>query len=286
MLLSVVPRCRFVVLISFLLVAPVPLTASDLTPDDVVAKHLQSLGSAQARASIKSRVVEGTATYKVLAGGAGQLPGKAVFASEGRKSHLLLKVAAPQYNGEQLICDGEKTNVAATGSNKTYSDFGDFIKGQDAPLREGLFGGVLTTAWPLLELENRKAKLSDEGLKNVDGHQLKVVRYRPKKSTDLKILLYFDPETFRHVMTTYQVSIQSGIGATEVDSARQQETRYRIEERFSDFQNSDGLTLPFHYELRFTNELQNGFTKLLEWDATVTRVLNNVSLDPRNFQIK
>jgi hypothetical protein len=103
---------------------------------------------------------------------------------------------------------------------------------------------------------------------------------------DLAIRLYFEPETFRHAMTTYQVSIQAGIGANDVESARQQETRYRIEERFGDFQNSDGLTLPFHYELRFTKELQNGFTKLLEWDVAVTRVLNNVSLDPRNFQIK
>jgi hypothetical protein len=84
MLLSAVQRCSFVVLISFLLVVHVALTAGDLTPEDVVAKHLQSLGSAQVRVGIKSRVVEGTATYKVLAGGAGQLPGKAVFASEGR----------------------------------------------------------------------------------------------------------------------------------------------------------------------------------------------------------
>ena len=43
-------------------------------------------------------------------------------------------------------------------------------------------------------------------------------------------------------------------------------------------------TLPSHYDLRFTEELQNGFTKSLEWDVTTTRVLNNVSLDPRNFQ--
>jgi len=281
-----VHRGVFGILISCLLIAPVLLLAGDLKPEEVVTRHLQSLGPAEARSGVKSRVVEGTATYKVLTGGAFQVEGKAVFASEGRKSRMLLKVNASHYNGEQLICDGERTSVAATNSDKSYSDFGDFIKGQDAPLREGLLGGVLTTAWPLLELENRKAKLSVEGLKNIDGHQFEVIRYRPKKSTDLEILLYFDPETFRHVMTTYQMSIHAGIGLSETQTAQQQETRYRIEERFSDFKNSDGLTLPFHYELRFTNELQNGFTKLLEWDATVTRVLNNVSLDPRNFQIK
>jgi hypothetical protein len=276
----------FGLLISFLLAALVPLLAGDLKPEDVVAKHLQSLGSAQALAGVKSRVVEGTATYKILAGGAGQLTGKAVFASEGRKTHLLLKVAAPRYSGEQFIYDGDRTNVAATYSDKTYSDLGDFIKGQDAPLREGLLGGVLTTAWPLLEVENRKIKLSYEGLKKIDGRQLEVVRYRPKTSTDLEILLYFEPDTFRHVMTTYRAAIAPGIGASEIQSARLQETRYRIEERFSDFKNSDNLTLPSHYDLRFTEELGTGFTKFLEWDVTIGGISNNVSLDPRNCQIK
>ena len=281
-----VHKRTFGIFISLLLAASVPLQAGALKPEEVVSRHLQSLGSAQALSGVKSRAVESTATYKVLTGGALQLSGKAVFASEGRKSRMLLKVAAPRYSGEQFIYDGERANVAATNADKTYSDLGGFTKTQDAPLREGLLGGVLTTAWPLLELENRKAKLGYEGLKNIEGHQLEVIRYRPKKSTDLEILLYFDPETFRHVMTTYQMSIQAGIGATETQSARQQETRYRIEERFSDFENSDGLTLPFHYELRFTKELQDGSTKLLEWDLTVNRVLNNVSLDPQNFQVK
>ena len=75
-------------------------------------------------------------------------------------------------------------------------------------------------------------------------------------------------------------------GSAEVASARQQETRYRIEERFSNFKAYDGFTLPSHYELRFTEELQNGFTKLTLWTVEVTRVLNNISVDDHNFEIK
>jgi hypothetical protein len=71
----------------------------------------------------------------------------------------------------------------------------------------------------------------------------------------------------------------------EVASARQQETRYRIEERFSEFKSQDGLMLPSHYDLRFQEELQSGFTKLVEWDVNTTRVLNNITLDPRNFEV-
>lgn len=150
-------------------------------------------------------------------------------------------------------------------------------------LREGLLGGVLSTAWPMLDLDARKAKVGYEGEKKIDNRQLLTLSYRPMKATDLLIFLYFDPETFRHVMTSYELTIRPTIVA-EIANARQQESRYRIEERFGDFRTVDGLTLPSHYDLRFTEELQNGFTKSLEWDITTTRVLNNVSLDPRNFQ--
>jgi hypothetical protein len=69
-------------------------------------------------------------------------------------------------------------------------------------------------------------------------------------------------------------------------SARREEARYRIEERFSNFQSTDGLTLPSHYDLRFSEELQGGFTKSVEWEVNATRVLNNVGLDPKNFQVR
>jgi len=251
--------------------------------DEIVKQHLQSLGSPEARAA-KSRVVEASATYKLLVGGSGQIQGKAVLVSEEKKLHLLLKVNANEYRGEQFICDGERTNVAGTYADKTRSEFGEFVRTQDVMLREGLLGGVLSTAWPMLNLDARKAKVGYEGEKKIDNRQLLTLSYRPKKATDLLIFLYFDPETFRHVMTSYELTIHPTIVAPETANPRQQETRYRIEERFSDFKVVDGLTLPSHYDLRFTQELQNGFTKSLEWDITTTRVLNNVSLDPRNFQ--
>jgi hypothetical protein len=75
-----------------------------------------------------------------------------------------------------------------------------------------LLGGVLNTTWPLLNLEGRKAKLEWEGFKNIDGHQLVALHYKPKKGSDLSIILYFDPETFHHVMTVYSASISAGLG--------------------------------------------------------------------------
>jgi hypothetical protein len=224
-------RLLFLVLIT----SSVSLLADDLKLDDIVAKHLAAIGSAQARGSVKSRVVQGLATYRVLVGGSGAIDGKYVFASEGSKTNFLFKINANGYRGEQFIYDGNKTSVAGTYADKTRSEFCDCLVSQDVDLRDNLLGGVWSTGWPLLGVDDHKAKLHYEGFKKLDGRDLLVVRYQPKKRTDLDILLYFDPQTFQHVLTTYKASLAAGLGETEVESARKQPTRYQIEEPFSAF---------------------------------------------------
>ena len=69
-------------------------------------------------------------------------------------------------------------------------------------------------------------------------------------------------------------------------TAHQNETRYRLEERFSDFAAVDSLTLPMHYTLQFTHEQKNGHTVLSQWDVELDAIKHSVSPDPRNFQVK
>jgi hypothetical protein len=52
------------------------------------------------------------------------------------------------------------------------------------------------------------------------------------------------------------------------------------------FPTANGLTLPSHYNIHFTQELQNGDTRVYEWDMKGDEVSDNLSLDPRNFQVK
>ena len=299
--------CGFKPFLLFIIVLGVSasVAAADTKPEELIARHLQSIGTPEARQSAKSRVVEGTLTYRVLVGGGGTLEGKAVIVSEPHKFNMLLKLPASDYHGEQFVSDGKKIGVAGTLANKRRSNFAEFLQAQNAPLREGLLGGVLTLAWPLGDLESRKASASFEGVKQVDGKSLEVLRYRPQKGTDLEILLYFDPETAHHVKTVYSASQQPTLaGAPPVNlaadpndarragegadtrSARAGQTRYRIEENFSQFEAFDGFTLPTHYELRFSEELQNSSSSSVLWSVVADRVLNNVSLDPRNFEVK
>src|SRR5215813_4401662 len=194
---------RYVLCVSLIYGVSASVAAADSNAPELVARHLQSIGSAKARSAVNTRVAEGSLKYSVLVGGAGETTGKTVIVSDHHKLNMLLKINASNYHGEQIITDGSRVGVAGTLANKRRSDFGDFLLAQDTPIREGLLGGVLSTAWALNDLDARKATVSFEGSKQVDGRQLEALRYRPKKNTDLTIDLYFDPETGRHVKTVY-----------------------------------------------------------------------------------
>ena len=198
----------------------------------------------------------------------------------------MMKFANNEYRGEQFIFTGEKVEVSSATARQSRSGFGGFVYTQDAVLREGLWGGVLSTAWPLLDLEKHKAKLSFDGMKKVDGKDLYELRYQPKKNTDLKIRMYFDPENYRHVATVYTLNIGISMVNGETANARQQQSRYRLEERFGDFKTIDGLTLPTDYTIRFTQESQSGGTTVSEWNIQEKELTNNTPLDERNFAVK
>lgn len=311
-----ISRTLFSILVLILLSSlALPSYAADMKPEEIVTKHLDSVGTAQARAAAKSRVVEGTVAYKILVGGAGNLDGKSVLVSQEQKLQFMMKLNNNLYRGEQFIFDGNKDQIAFSTANQSRSSFGEFVRVQDVVLREGLLGGTLSTAWPLYDLNGRNAKLSYEGMKKIDGKDLYQLRYKPKKSTDADIYLYFDPETFHHVETVYMVRVRAQLGnidpqianavptpgdagptapatggvvgvTNETATARQQETRYRLEEHFSDFKSADGLTLPTQYTIHFSQELGNGHTTVSEWVITTSQIANGNGVDPRNFLVK
>ncbi len=263
-----------------------PAHAADVKAEDIVAKHLDSIGTAEARAAIKSRAVQGSLRFKVLVGGGGEVTGTWGRVSEQRKSNFVMKFGNGDWRGEQFVFDGDKTWFAAATASHVPSVFAKFVNSQDFIVREGLLGGELSTAWALQNLDASRVKIESIGVKKVDGHELQGVEYYSKGKTDMLVKLYFDPESYRHVMTVYSVSISPNMGRNVTDSVNQQEIRYTIEERFGDFKTDNGITLPHHYDLQYTQELQSGSTRVYEWDMTADKIVNNLDLDPKNFQIK
>jgi hypothetical protein len=124
-------------------------------PEEIVARHLDSIGTASARSGVKTRLAQGTAEFKTLVGGAGTLGGRTAFVCDGRKLHFMVKFSDNNYRGEQFIFDGNKIAIGSRNAQQRRSPFGEFVHVQDVMFREGLWGGVLSTAWPLLDLQER-----------------------------------------------------------------------------------------------------------------------------------
>lgn len=270
---------------------------------DFVKQHLNSIGSEQARAAVKNRGAGGTVSFQILTGGAGHEDGRQVLVSEGDKLISSFQLPNHSYPGERFVSDGKKIFVAETQAS-VHSALGEFVMAHSEILTEGLWGGTLSTGWALANLDKRLAKLEDRGLKKVDGRELHRVDYMPKKPSDLQIELYFEPDTFRHVMTIYSFTTAPPMSHNRTENGRQLDLHYRLEERFADFKSIDNLSLPSRWTIQFSSDRPGGITgysgkknapvsnerasptEIYQFDVAETNLSHNIPIDPKNFEVK
>jgi len=297
---------KFVFLLAALIIS-IPASAENMKPEEIVTRHLNSIGTPEVRSTIKSRAVQGTLKMHILVGGGGEVTGTWGRVSEQRQSNFVMRFATGgDWRGEQFIFDGEHTGFATATSSHTRSVFAQFVSSQDFIVKEGLLGGELSTAWALQNLDQNHAKVQSIGSKKVDGRELIGLQYVSKGTHDMQVKIYFDPETFRHVMTIYTVETAPGMAREITESVYQNQNRFTIEERFSDFQAVDGLTIPTHYHLQYTQEVQTGnsdtgasvagpttthsellgSTRVYDWDMTAEKIQHNLAMDAKNFRVK
>jgi hypothetical protein len=253
-----------------------------LSLEELIAHHLDSIGSAQSRAAAKNRVVSGSVKLISRVGTASNLDGQAAVASSGQKIRYSMRFASPQYTGEQLGYDGTKVLTGHLPSGRR-SPLSLYLEQQNLPLRDGLLGGTLSTGWALMRIDQLKPKLDYKGLKKIDNRQLHEVTYRPDKgSTDLKISLFFDPTTFQHVRTDYEFKVPARLGSGPNDSTRLQEDYYKLVEDFDDFLSIDALMIPRKYRLQLQVQTSSG-SNLFDWNIAIEQVLHNQALDEQIF---
>jgi hypothetical protein len=253
-----------------------------LTLQELISHHQESIGSAQARSSAKNRVVTGAVKLVSRVGTASNIEGHGALASSGSKVRYSLRFNSPQYTGEQLSFDGSKV-ITGTLPSGRRSPLSLYLDQQGLPLREGLLGGSMLTGWAMLRLDQLKPRLDYKGMKVIDGRQLHEVNYRPEKgSTDLKIALFFDEKTFRHVRTEYEFKVPARLGEGPNDSTRFQEDYYKLAEDFDDFRAVDGLMIPHKYRLQLQLQTSSG-SNLFDWTMSIEQVLHNQALDDQIF---
>jgi len=260
------------------------LTFNDtITTETLIARHLESIGTAGARAAVKSRVTTGNVVSTVRLGGAGQLGGRAVLASTGNKSLIGMTFNDIKYSNENMAFDG-KTVTVGQFTPGTRSPLGQFLLSFDMVFKQGLLGGTLSSAWPLLDLRVTNPRLKYAGVKKINTQQVCVLNYYPRDSSFVGITLFFDSETFQHVRTEYEKVINAGMVTQNEAAASQQETRYKMTEEFSDFKKEGGLTLPHSYKIQLSISNQRG-SLLQDWAFTLTQFAFNEALDDKQFNV-
>jgi hypothetical protein len=243
-----------------LILRPPAPGADKLKPEELIARHLASIGQADAVTARSSFAAEGTGKLIIMRQGNVQeraLDGQAIFLSHGSKLRCSLRFQAPDYPSEEVAFDGDKTYVGYVQPGKR-TRIGEFLHNHESILKEGLFGGALSTAWPLLDVKEKKPRLKSKGLKDVSGQKLHELEYKMRKGgSDLEISLFFD-EAFHHVATTYRFEIPPLMTTVITDSAKQVSTHVILEERFGDFRLVNGLTLPFRWKATLITQGQGG----------------------------
>ncbi len=272
------------VVLSLVSLSPLSLSARErIKPEELVARHLESIGSAKARAAVKTRIIAGTSQVIFRTPPPGQAVGQAVLASEGTKSLLGMSFPSPVYPREQLGFNGNNF-TAAFVTPGVRSVLGNFLMTNNLVFKQGLIGGTLSAAWPLLDLAARNPQLEYVGTRKVDDRILHELRYLPRGGSDMKITLIFDQENFQHVRKEYESVIAAQMGNRSYTNVETRETRYKMVEEFSFFKSEGGLNLPHIYTIKLSVDAQGG-TFLADWIIKLTQFSFNEKIDPNSFSI-
>jgi len=257
-------RC---VLLALGLAAAPAFSEDKLKAEEVIAHHLDAVGTLEARTA--GRNVEGAVTMTAPASGgvAGSLHGRFRFDSESSRFALRMKFPSQGYPAEGISLEGGKPDVDFVLPGKR-SGMGNFLSAHDVILREGLLGGVLNAGWPLFVAAQRGGRIGYDGLKNLGGRELHRLRYRAKKGQDeLEVFLFFDPDSFRHVASLYKASQAQSLGVTIEQSSSQPDVYLQIEETFAEFTSAKGLSLPTAWTIRY--EMQSKTTQYWKYELAV-----------------
>jgi hypothetical protein len=255
-----------------------------LPPEELIARHLAALGSKEAIAAVKTRALSGSVKALNRLGSAGEITGNGVLLSESPKLIYSMRFPSTQYPSEQMAFDG---SLAATGylPEGKRSNLSLFLSQQTLPLTEGLLGGVLSTSWSLLRIEQLKSRFDYRGMKKVNDRQLHVLNYRKRSgSPDLKVTLYFDVASYRHLKSEYKFTIPARIGVGANNSNVTQESYYLLIEEFDDFRVVDGLTLPHTHKMQLSINTSNG-SLLMDWLLKADAISHKEVFDDKSFKI-
>jgi len=248
--------------------------------EEIVARHIECIGSPETLAAVKSRTLYGIVAVRMPFGTVPEIlpepgtrndPSNFLFASTESQMGMVVKFYNLYYTGEHLAFDGKDVTISITASGKR-SPFADFVAIYDGVMREGFLGGTLSTTWPLLHIQEGKYRLKYDHL-NSGGkkfHQITCTSKDKKHLHDLVVRLIFEFDTYRHVMTEYVKN--TGTFSTVL-----------FLERFGNFKEVDGLTLPHSYSAQDANGTD---VTAARWSVEIKQISHGEPIEPQLFHAK
>lgn len=244
--------------------------SDDLEVEDIISKHLNSIGTKEKRDEVKSRMATGTSEFE------SKLPtrkttGKAAIVSDQKNLMFITSFASREYAFEKIGFFVDKV-VLPQMSAGSRSPLGAFLNDHKTMLSEGLLTGSISSTWNLLNPLFGKAKLTSGGTKKVNGRKAYVLSY-PTNSGEFSIRLYFDAETFQHLRSEYRHAIGAK-PATFGVLGTYGGVEIALIEDFGNFKTQDGLTLPHSYKMKYTTSSSSG-TYEYDWGVAISQYVFN-----------
>ena len=260
------------------------IKAQDLKPEEIIAKHLDSIGTSENRQSVKNRVAVGTSEFTVKVP-YGTLVGKSLLASDELKNLIFIsRFDSIDYPLEKIGLSSGKTKFSFIKPG-VRSPLGSYLLVNDKILSKGLFGGSILPSWTLLKSGTADAKIENAGKKKINEQEVYILNYTPKSGfpADSSIKLYFDTKTFQHIRTEYRQNIGSkNFYPSGIFGAQTGETTNSLIEDFKDFKDVKGLLLPHSYKISLVLNGQAG-TNEYQWNITISQYIVNQKLDNEFF---
>lgn len=252
--------------------------------DAIVSKNLASIVSPDRKTKLVNITALGESIY--VQGNNHQRPwtGKSAVVSDGKKLAIAMTFPLDNYPIDRINFDGKKLTVPYITPG-VRSALGMYLVKNEEIVKEGLFGGVLSTGWTFHYPEEKKGSMSVQGTKEIDGRQAYIVSYSSKAGSGISIRLFFDVETGQHLRTEYRRVISAQMGPTPELSAKQNETIEELSEDFRDFKTENGVTLPRSYTLRLAN-VYGGNRREFLYSLKLSDLYYDQQLDAATFEIE
>lgn len=253
-------------------------TAQKLSPEEIIAKHVASIGKADMIADSKRVMAIGGCEF-VTHRPEQKIPGRAMLASDGTDLAFFTKFGSIDYPMERIGLFDEKVNIPPIKMGNR-SPLGGFLNAYNKTLEGHIFGGIVFSTWRFLSPGRTDGKFEVEGKKKLGDREAWVVNFTPKGGLTggSYVKLYFDAENFHHLRTVYRQkqpengfanTTSAGRGSSSGDwDADMANNGFTLTEDFSDFRSDKGLVLPHKYSIALLSDGTNGTTET-DWNFTI-----------------